>query len=365
MIDHNGREGGWRLYFLNWVLLGVLALLLGFCLAVSSFSFEIESGLLAAVLTATTLIVWGHYMLLRQWGSRPAFILVSIAQRELLFLLASPLTYIAASADFPLQDATLARWDQLVGLDWTAYYHFITARPTLVQYAYFFYAMITWPTMGVPIVLGLTENYVRLQNFTRRASSLFVPADVPHGPGFGTYHQYGLPTDFSGFNATGYLVQLDRLPPVRDGTLRFSIFLILAALLHSQASTPLPRAGPVGLLGRVVDASSFFNNELGNANGNPFARRTLLRRCPSGSRLRRARNCCCQIDWGTILRGFWTDATRSGRSCFRYVSSERLSAVVTWETAGSRRAVAAGRNRNSSSEGSDFRSGSFATGSSR
>ena len=222
MIDHNGREGGWRLYFLNWVLLGVLALLLGFCLAVSSFSFEIESGLLAAVLTATTLIVWGHYMILRKWGSRPAFILVSIAQLELLFLLASPLTYIAASADFPLQDATLARWDQLLGLDWTAYYHFITARPTLVQYAYFFYAMITWPTMGVPIVLGLTENYVRLQNFTMACILTVCATAVVSSlvPAFGTYHQYGLPTDFSGFNATGYLVQLDRLPPVRDGTLR-------------------------------------------------------------------------------------------------------------------------------------------------
>lgn len=220
MIDHTGR--GWRLYLLNWVPLGILALLLGLCLAVSSFSLEIENGLLGAVLTATTLTVCGHFMILRKWGSRPAFILVSIAQLELLFLLASPLTYIAASADLPLHDATLARWDQLLGLDWTAYYRFITARPTLVQYAYFFYAMITWPTMGVPLILGLTKNYVRLQHFTMACILTVCVTAVVSAlvPAFGTYQQYGLPTDFSGFNATGYLVQLDRLPLVRDGTIR-------------------------------------------------------------------------------------------------------------------------------------------------
>lgn len=222
MIDHDVRDGGWRLYLLNWVPLAILALLLGICLAASSFSLEIESGLQAAVLVATTLIVWGHYMILRKWGSRPALILVSIAQLEILFLLASPLTYIAASANLPLQDATLARWDQLLGLDWTAYYRFITARPTLVQYAYFFYAMIAWPTMGVPLVLGLTKNHVRLQNFTMACIlTVCVTAIVSSlVPAFGTYHQYGLPTDFSGFNATGYLVQTDRLPLARDGTLR-------------------------------------------------------------------------------------------------------------------------------------------------
>jgi len=159
---------------------------------------------------------------LRKWGSRPAFILVSIAQLELLFLLGSPLTYIGASVDFPLRDATLAYWDQLLGLDWTAYYRFITARPALVQYAYFFYAMISWPTIGVPLVLGLTKNYVRLQQFTMACIlTVCVTALISSlVPAIGTYHQYGLPTDFSGFKATGYLVQIDRLPLARDGTLR-------------------------------------------------------------------------------------------------------------------------------------------------
>jgi hypothetical protein len=244
MIDHDVRAGAWRLYLLNWVPLGILALLLGICLATSSFSLEIESGLLSAVLVATTHIVGGHYMILRKWGSRPAFILLSLAQLKLLFVLVSPLMYIAASADLPLQDATLARWDQLLGLDWTAYYRFITARPTLVQYAYFFYAMIHWPSMGVPLVLGLTKNYVRLQTFTM-ACILTVCVTVAVSsliPAFGTYHQYGLPTDFSGFQANGYLAQIDRLPLARDGTLRVLNISHLGGIItfpsfHAAAAT--------------------------------------------------------------------------------------------------------------------------------
>jgi hypothetical protein len=222
MIGHNGLDGGWRLYSLNWIPLSILALVLGICLAASRFSLEIESVLLRDILTAAVLIVAGHYLILQKWGPRPAFISVSIAQLKILFLLGSPLTYIAASADFPLQDATFAHWDQLLGLDWTAYYRFITTRPTLVHYAYFFYATITWPAMGVPLVLGFTKNYVRLQNFIMACILAVGVAAVVSAvaPAFGAYHQYGLPTDFSGFRATGYLVQMDRLPLVRDGSLR-------------------------------------------------------------------------------------------------------------------------------------------------
>jgi membrane-associated phospholipid phosphatase len=82
--------------------------------------------------------------------------------------------------------------------------------------------MITWPTVGVPLVLGLTKNYVRLQQFTMACTLTVCVTTVISSlvPAIGTYHQYGLPTDFSGFNAIGYLVQIDRLPLTRDGTLR-------------------------------------------------------------------------------------------------------------------------------------------------
>jgi hypothetical protein len=222
MIERDEQDVGWRLYRANWLPIGILLILLGVCLVASGFSLEIESRFLGVVLTASLFIVAGHYLILRKWGTRPAFILVSMAQLDLFFLVAGPLTYIAASANLPLQDATLAHWDQLFGLDWVAYYGFITGRPTLVQYAYFFYAMIAWQGAGVPIILGLTRNYVRLQQFTLACMLTLCITVIISSlvPAFGTYHQYGLPTNFSGFSATGYLLQMDRLPLVRDGALR-------------------------------------------------------------------------------------------------------------------------------------------------
>jgi membrane-associated phospholipid phosphatase len=197
-------------------------MVLATCLAASSFSVEIESGLWDTVLETVAFTVAGNCLFLFKWGTRPAFILVSIAQVGIIYLLASPLTYIAASIDLPIQDAALGRWDRSLGLDWIAYYNFVTSRPALVQYACLFYAMIGWPAIGVPVLLGLTKNYVRLQQFTTACIVTISITVVLSAliPAFGTYYLYHLPTNFSGFNASGYLVQLDRLPLVRDGSLR-------------------------------------------------------------------------------------------------------------------------------------------------
>jgi len=76
--------------------------------------------------------------------------------------------------------------------------------------------------MGVPILLGLTKNYVRLQQFTIACTlTVFATAIISAlVPAIGTYQQYGLAAETASFKATGYLIQLDRLPVARDGTLR-------------------------------------------------------------------------------------------------------------------------------------------------
>jgi hypothetical protein len=219
MSDHDEL---WRLYRSNWFLLGVLAILLCMGIAASSFSIELESGLRKDVLTASALVLAGRYLVSFSWGARLGFAFVTMGQIRVLAMLATPLTYIAASANLPLQDSTLAYWDQHLGLDWAAYYQFVTARPTLVLYACFFYALISWFAVGVPVFLGLTQNYVRLQQFTLACILTFCATAIISTfiPAFGTYHQYALPTEFSGFKASGYLVQMERLPLVRDGALR-------------------------------------------------------------------------------------------------------------------------------------------------
>lgn len=233
MIDGEEWEEGWRYHVLNWILLGTLALLLGACLVASTFSLEIEHGLVEVVLTSLACALLARCAASRSWGARPAFALVSIAQMQLLFLFATPLTYIAASANLPLQDATLARIDEALGLNWPAYYHFVVTRPWLVPYAALFYAVIVWPLLGVPIVLGLTRHYVRVQQFVMACVlTVCITALISALlPAIGTYEHYGLPAQSDAFKATGYLIQLDRLPLARDGSLRVLVISQIGGII--------------------------------------------------------------------------------------------------------------------------------------
>jgi PAP2 superfamily len=231
MIDRE-VQGAWRLYVHNWGPLLLMAMLLLAGLALTDFSFKIESLLLRGLGIAALLVVCGH-ALWRRGYPRPAFVLVAIAQLEILYLLATPLAYLAASADLPLQDANFAHLDRMLGLDWQGYYNFVCARPTLIPYLYLAYAMIGLPTFGVPIVLGLTRNYVRLQQFAlactmTAAVTVLVSALLP---AIGTFHQFGLPGDTSVFKAVGYLVQVDKIPAVRDGSLRVLSFETLTGIV--------------------------------------------------------------------------------------------------------------------------------------
>jgi membrane-associated phospholipid phosphatase len=215
-------DSAWRLYRLNYGALACMGLLLGICLTASRFSVQLEHELVEVVLIVMGCTIAGHCLTLHSLGLRPAFVLISIAQLILISVLGAPLTYIAASANLPLQDAMLARWDQLLGLDWISYYKFIIDRPALTQYAILFYAMITWPMIGVPVFLGMTGNYVRLQQFTMACILTVCVTTVVSTlvPAIGTYHQYNLPADTADFKAMGYLIQLERLPLAREGVLR-------------------------------------------------------------------------------------------------------------------------------------------------
>ena len=220
MVDREVRNA-WRLYLVNWIPLLLMALLLIVCLVVTDFSFKIESVLLHSIGIALLFTGAGR-ALYRAGHLQLAFVLISIAQIELLVQLATPLTYIAASANLPLQDANLAFVDRLLGLDWQGYYKFVYERPALVPYVNLGYAMITWPSLGVPIFLGATRNYRRLQQFIFACTlTLIVTAIISSLlPAFGTYYQYGIAADTPIFRASGYLSQLHELPLVRDGSLR-------------------------------------------------------------------------------------------------------------------------------------------------
>ena len=231
MADREVQDA-WRLYLLNWTPLLLMALLFVVGLTLTDFSFKIESLVLRALGMAWLFAAAGHAFWRRGYP-RLAFALVSVAQLELLCLLSLPLSYFAAAANFPLQDAGFAHFDQWLGLDWKGYYDFVIARPALIPYAYFAYAMIGVPTFGVPAVLGLSGNYIRLQQFVlactlTAAVTVLVSALLP---AIGTYQQYGIAADTSIFKAGGYLVQVNEIPAVRDGSLRVLSFETLTGII--------------------------------------------------------------------------------------------------------------------------------------
>lgn len=212
----------WRLFTLNWIPNGVLGLALALGLLLTEFSLKTESLLIPLGLIALFAGVAYGYALTRRLDSRVPFVFGSIAQLGLMLLLVRPAIYIAAAVDLPMQDANLAYLDGILGLDWQAYFHFIYDRPTLVAYVVFLYAMIGWPVFGIPVVLGSSRHYCRLQQFTLAWMLALIATTIISTllPAIGTYHQYGIQLDLSRFDPSNYLIQEHDLPLLRAGALR-------------------------------------------------------------------------------------------------------------------------------------------------
>jgi PAP2 superfamily protein len=221
MTDHEA-QAAWRLFTLNWLPSGLMALTLVLCLALTDFKLTVEGLLLP--FGAAALLAGGAYVYAFARRHEPVvpFALGSIAQLVLITALILPLTYIAAAANLPMQDANLAFLDRMLGLDWQAYFNFIYDRPALIPYEYLGYAMIDWPMFGIPVALAAARRYRRLQQFTLAcALALMVTAVISALlPAIGTYYEYGIQLDLVKFSPGGYLVQLRELPLVRDGSLR-------------------------------------------------------------------------------------------------------------------------------------------------
>lgn len=212
----------WRLFSYNWAPIAAIALALALGLALTEFSLRAESFLLRLAAVAAFAGAAYGYVLARRRNSPVPFILGSIAQLGFTLVLTVPVIYIAAAANLPMQDANLASLDRMLGLDWQAHFQFIYDRPTLVEYVSFAYAMIGWPVFGIPLVLGASRHYCRLQQFTLAYMLALIATTILSSllPAIGTYDQFGIQLDLSKFNPGNYLIQLHDLPLLRDGSMR-------------------------------------------------------------------------------------------------------------------------------------------------
>jgi len=236
----------------------VLALALtGFSLTPTSFPLPI--GMAAAY------IGYAYYLVYRAHKRDPRviFILGSTGQILLIPVLMTPMTYIAAAANLPLVDAPLMALDRALGLDWMAYFNFIYTHHALLFGTVLAYGMIGWPVFGVPIVLGATRRYRRLQEFTLAfAIALVVTTAISaFTPAMGTFDFLHFMPDPNVFTPGAYLDQLKDLPMVRDGSLRhlelmkltgIVTFHAAAAVLYLWALWPVRWFRPIAVVANIA-----------------------------------------------------------------------------------------------------------------
>jgi hypothetical protein len=259
-IQQPEEQAAWRLFCCNWAMLGLMAVALLLGLALTGFSIAPASALKPALIVGAYL-AYTYYVC--RWQKKPdlrvAFILGATGQVLLIPVLMTPLTYVAASANLPMQDVALNALDRALGLDWVAYFNFIYGHYALLYAAAIAYGMIGWPVFGVPIALGWTRRYRRLQEFTLAFGIALAITTVISAllPAMGTYHLFGVRTDPQIFTPGAYVEFLEIFPRVRNGSLRalefsqlagivtFPSFHAAAAALYLWALWPVRWIGPI------------------------------------------------------------------------------------------------------------------------
>ncbi|MGZ5875755.1 MAG: phosphatase PAP2 family protein [Bradyrhizobium sp.] len=203
-----------------WMTIGVIAIAdAGFAL-IGPFELNARSFLLPAAATALLASGGWFYRSIRN-EERLGAILSSTAHIIAFAAVAAPLSYVAATAGFALQDATLDAWDRSLGIDWTELLTFIASRPLLQNVLLVAYSSFALQTVTTVLVLGIAGQLTRLSTFIGAfvATTLVTIAVSAVYPAAGPWLFLNLQPE----NANGFLPTSSNSWPVflglRDGTL--------------------------------------------------------------------------------------------------------------------------------------------------
>ena len=276
----------WRLFGLNWVALALMCVAFLLVVTISNFSFEpVGLSICLAVIALYAGLAYLNARLPQRRNAMVVFTLGATAQLALVIVIMGPLTYLAAAANFPMQDANLHALDLMLSLDWRAYLDFVNAHPLLGAWLSAAYSMIKWPLLAIPVVLAMAGKFRRLQQFTLAFSLALIVTTIVSAlvPAIGTYYQLGLSAaDYPNLYPRAYLDQLRDLPLVRDGTLRhldlfalagivtFPSFHAASAVLYAWAFWGVRWARPIGIIvngamlaGTPIDGGHYFVDLIG------------------------------------------------------------------------------------------------------
>jgi hypothetical protein len=234
-IPEEDVEAAWRFLLLNWIVVGAMGAALALSLAVTDFSIEL-SGLAVAVGYVGLYAGFSHANARSPARRDPQvmFVLGGTAQIVLITVVMTPLTYVAASTNLPMQDASLLAIDRKLGLDWAAYVGFVDNHPALAALLNYGYTMIRWPIFAIPVVLAATRRYRRIEEFIFAFGMALVATTIISAlvPANGVYAQVGLdPASLKHINPQPYLDQVRDLPPTREGVLRHLALLGLGGIV--------------------------------------------------------------------------------------------------------------------------------------
>jgi membrane-associated phospholipid phosphatase len=271
-VDKDEVGDAWRLLTFTWWPLGAMGAALAISLALSRFSIDLPGFVLLSALVA----IYGSFAYAnasspRRRDPQVMFALGATAQLVLITMLMAPLTYVAAAAGFPLQDANLLTIDRALGFDWAAYVYFVDEHPQLAGWLSYGYGMIRWPIFAIPVILAAAHRYGRIAEFTLAFALALTATTIISGlvPAIGVYQEIGLdPGLLHQIDPRAYLLQVRDLGPVRDGVLRhldlinlagivtFPSFHAASAALYAWAFWPVRWMRPIAVLANAAMLAS-------------------------------------------------------------------------------------------------------------
>jgi hypothetical protein len=271
-MDRAEVAPAWRYFGINWIPIALMSASLTASVALTDFSIELGGLLFSLGFVAVYAgFAYANSRAPKRRDPQVMFVLGSTAQVVLVTVVMSPLTYVAAAANFPLQDANLLAIDRALGLDWRGYVVFVNDHPGLAAALSYGYTMIRWPIFAIPVVLAAAHRYVRIQEFTFAFAVALIVTTIVSAlvPAIGVYQEIGLdPATLASLEPRAYLDQVRDLAPVREGVLRqldlfglagivtFPSFHASSAVLYAWALWPVRWIRPIAVVANVAMLAS-------------------------------------------------------------------------------------------------------------
>jgi membrane-associated phospholipid phosphatase len=206
---------------INWILIGVAALLLAFAAHAAGFDWHVRSlfpviGLNAAIL--------GFALVLGLRGlDAYAHLFHAIAQIAYCSMVGSLLSVVLASTDAPVRDTGLIMLDRWIGFDWKTMIGAVAEWPRFTRLLNYSYASLAYQPLPLLLLLAVAGRVPRA-NILALAWTITLAITImifPFVPALGGYLHYGIPRgDVPEVQIAAAWLYVDVFEGARSGALR-------------------------------------------------------------------------------------------------------------------------------------------------